>query len=464
MEPQSGQRSNVDTLDQVIGAHDAGSSEAWWAAAVPEVSDSHLRQIRKAITVSSSLQSVTAGNFNVNGETSVAPALSAAIPTMPSITESSLELDFTTPGVPSKLDCPFNALAKRRLSPHAASVVARYRPNGTRTPRGSVSRIDGRASSIARSALGSGTDQDGGICGALEEPRKLEGSVQAAAGVCPIRFLDKNTPEEIAEYFVQHKHEVPRSHEVCVKRYQGDSKSIQELDAKYGNLVSMIKGLGEKHAPMLPGRVSEDVERASNDKETDERVRKWSQAIDPGHIPDPISLDEVAEHEQRTSHFDRPMKEVRVGESPSRPWGIHVPTVTGDAAVRDEPTEPGPIDLHNNHDTRGTGQLESKQARPPEIVPAGEPARCPFGFGTDQALPPGHAPVAGIDSVKVEANAASTRVGATKHRPIFIAGAQDALQETVELAAKLPAHLAGPVFIGYSATEALKVIKGLDAL
>ena len=54
------------------------------------------------------------------------------------------------------------------------------------------------------------------------------------------------------QYFEKHKHELPRSHEVCINRFQSNAQSIEELDRKYGDLVSMIQGLGQKHQDYLP--------------------------------------------------------------------------------------------------------------------------------------------------------------------------------------------------------------------
>ena len=72
---------------------------------------------------------------------------------MPSISESPLEQDFTTSGTPSKLGCPFAGMANKRLSKHAASVVSRYRPSGTATPRSSISRMNEKPPSVTHASL-----------------------------------------------------------------------------------------------------------------------------------------------------------------------------------------------------------------------------------------------------------------------------------------------------------------------
>ena len=91
----------------------------------------------------------------------------------------------------------------------------------------------------------------------------------------------------------------------------------------------MIQGLGQKHQPMLHTKSAEEnVSQARTDQ--DVKVEEWAEEVDgeEHRIPEiksepPDDIDNNAE--ERTSHFDRPLKEIRVGESPSRPWGISVP-------------------------------------------------------------------------------------------------------------------------------------------
>lgn len=171
----------------------------------------------------------------------------------------------------------------------------------------------------------------------VSPPPSTSGSVSK----CPIRMLDERSPEEIAEYFEVHKHEIPRSHEICVRRYQSNAQSIRQLDAKYGNLVNMIQGLGVKHQSLLPTKEEEDNSTEMDGKSM-KKVEKWAEHVqkapqfasverDPldhddhqGELQLPSEADQSYE-DTREGHFDRPMKEIRVGESPSRPWGISVP-------------------------------------------------------------------------------------------------------------------------------------------
>ena len=163
-------------------------------------------------------------------------------------------------------------------------------------------------------------------------------SATGSASKCPIRFLDHYSPEEVAEYFENHKHEIPRSHELCVKRYQSNAESIRQLDAKYGNLVSMIQGLGMKHQSLLPTTGHQEQEQEQNDHASQEKIERW--ANDVGEVPTGEALAgtgptaegdaqadmvEKGEEDEREGRFERPLKEIRVGESPSRPWGISIP-------------------------------------------------------------------------------------------------------------------------------------------
>ena len=155
-------------------------------------------------------------------------------------------------------------------------------------------------------------------------PPSLSGSIYK----CPIRMLDERSPEEIAKFFENHKHEIPRSHEICVRRYQSNSQTIRELDAKYGNLANMIKGLGMKHQPLLPNKEDDEEDDTALDTKSMRKVESWAQHVDADNEGVQMSNDtktHLSGFDDRQGHFDRPLKEIRVGESPSRPWGIPVP-------------------------------------------------------------------------------------------------------------------------------------------
>ena len=159
-------------------------------------------------------------------------------------------------------------------------------------------------------------------------------SITGSVSKCPIRMLDERSPEEIAEYFEHHKHEIPRSHEICVKRFQSNTESIRQLDAKYGTLVNMIQGLGMKHQPLLPAKGDEE-DIPDVDAKSIKKVESWADNLKEN--PEEADLHSTllanpSDTDAREGHFGRPLKEVRVGESPSRPWGISVP---GAAAIPD---------------------------------------------------------------------------------------------------------------------------------
>ena len=234
----------------------------------------------------------------------------------------SLEQDFTTSGTPSKLGCPFAANSGRQ-SPLA-------------TPRSSISRMSQRGRRSKRPSFNDPIRAE--ICG-MDDPVSASGSVEGSAGVCPIRFLDQHDPQDVAKYFEKHKHELPRSHEVCINRFQSNAQSIEELDRKYGDLVSMIQGLGQKHQDYLPEEPEDadvDVDEPEDEAKTDVKVEKWATAVTASlqnSTPEENDLEvpEPTPDDTRSPRFDRPMKEIRVGESPSRPWGIHIPTKYTDA-------------------------------------------------------------------------------------------------------------------------------------
>lgn len=273
-----------------------------------------------------------------------------------SMSTVALEQDFTVQGKKGALDCPFSA-------PQAPS------------------QSGGQVEREAAPELAHHEPADP-ICVAMAEDAA---SPRAPAGTskCPIRYMDKHSPEEIAHYVKTHKHELPRSHAVCVERYQRSEHQIRKLDAKYGNIVTMIEGLGQLHKPMLP--VSEDPpeDGAVNDA-SNQRVEDWAQDVSAktnespaatelsGRVKDnDAQSEEEGEEPVRESHFDRPLKEIRVGESPSRPWGISVP-IYDMREVGDQPSSPppAPVVMPTNSDH------DAQEPQPP--TPPKRTGKCPF--------------------------------------------------------------------------------------
>ncbi|KAL4901814.1 hypothetical protein BDW74DRAFT_181530 [Aspergillus multicolor] len=326
----------------------------------------------------------------------------------------SLERDFTTKGTRGSLRCPFS-------KPH--SLCSENGVNGIET------------------ALPS---QNGDTCGfqhldpIKEEQMERQSSQAPSASVrssarcpasrCPIRFLDQHSPEEIADYVERHKHEIPRSHAICVKRY---SNSSRQMDAKYGDLTNMIRGLSQKHQAFLPGQGRRSSQTASSSAE---RVEKWAEDVKP---QTPAEGDEAGEDdEDRKGHFDRPLREVRVGESPSRPWGIHVPIP---APMANDP----PVQLPPAHDLDKTF----------DGVAAGAPkGRCPFGHGAGPP-PPDH-PAIDTETVRKEPidtpDATSTRDDKPPDNPPKPSTANVVFN--------------GPVFFGFSPEQTAVFMQQLASL
>lgn len=249
-------------------------------------------------------QLLAVGDESRGGDASNTASLLPPADSMTSVT--ALEQDFTVEGKKGPLSCPFSP-----APPSQPSRPADEENMGSPDLTGTTADPTPHKSSDP-------------ICAAMAEEAM---AVPApAASQCPIRFLDKHSPEEVARYVETHKHEIPRSHEVCVRRYQKNEEQIRKLDAKYGNLVSMINDLGTLHQPMLPSAAADDDDD-NVDRLSTQRVATWASAVmisDPSseelHPPLPPSDD------GRESHFNRPvLRDIRVGESPSRPWGISVP-------------------------------------------------------------------------------------------------------------------------------------------
>lgn len=416
---------------------------------------------------------------------------------MPSISESPLEQDFTVEGTPSRLGCPFASMANKKLSSHAASIVSRY--NNQRSSEGpnsralsSVSRVNGKDSMSRRSSRRASFADPikAEICGLSdhageEQPTEVAEhdppmpQESAEMGVCPIRFLDQHSPEEVASYFEKHKHELPRSHEICVKRYQSNETQIKELDEKYGNIVSMIQGLGKRHKEMLPEEPADDAEaeqEAAEEAESAAKVRKWASSVSAMHGQE--LDDDGEEEEERQQHFERPLRDIRLGESPSRPWGIQVPAKYTDKPVSETSSKPvqvtsPPLVIPTPEAT----DQKDKQLGQPEAKPV---ARCPFGF--DQAPPKADtnadkAPKAksgGENKGVSDLRPKPTQIETAFKVPTFIMPAEPKREEVTEAATPAAAPAAsppkpsassermlftGPVFIGYSAEDAAKILR-----
>ncbi|KAK3498620.1 hypothetical protein B0T13DRAFT_470079 [Neurospora crassa] len=285
-----------------------------------------IREGRKAAQLIAAAMGRASKHSDSSKEASTSPVTAAdTMTTMSTV----LEKDFTVEGKKKGLlACPFSAA----VTPPA--VQDRASPN---LGIGSVTG-DGAQDQDA-AALNNGTaamdptphKSSDPICAAMYGD-STSMPAHTAASKCPIRFLDKHSPEEIARYVETHKHEIPRSHEVCVRRYQKNEEQVRKLDAKYGNLVNMIEDLSHLHKPMLPSPATGDQyqDHEQVDRTSNERVANWAKSVsasDPQAAPEYQDDQPVEDEEEREGRFDRPLREVRLGESPSRPWGIPVPAM-----------------------------------------------------------------------------------------------------------------------------------------
>lgn len=347
---------------------------------------------------------------------------------------TALEQDFTVEGKRGNLQCPFQQSAQQAATDGNNDADAPVDP----TPHQSADPI----------------------CAAMYEETSQSGATGANGAngsKCPIRYMDQHSPEEIAHYVETHKHELPRSHEICVRRYQHNEQQIKKLDSKYGNLVSMIEGLGQLHQPMLPEAEREKLEQEQQeqrrsgdvDKASNERVQNWAKAVTETTDPEAEPQKSEATDGDRQSHFDRPLKEVRVGESPSRPWGIHVPVPEPSAFEDEQPFSPPPAPV----------RMPS-----PAQTPKKTGGKCPFDHTKLQAMaaasrpqPDAKQPITPEPPQKEAAFTPGKETAPAQSRsglgqPAFIS------PETIKDNSGPQMVFTGPVFIGYPVDQAIQIL------
>lgn len=332
-----------------------------------------------------------------------------------------IAVDFTTPGAQGALDCPFQPI---RSMPHS-QINARIDPLPT-------------PPELKEHLIQDPIAAEFNVIDVSSPPPSVTASFK-----CPIRFLDQHSPEEVAKYVENHKHEIPRSHEVCVRRYQKSQQSIRQLDAKYGNLVSMIQGLGMKHQSLLP--TEEETQAAALERESMEKVEKWAEHCSDTHEPETTSkVMRDDESDARTGHFERPLEEIRVGESPSRPWGIHVPYTEG-------------LALSSGPDQNEKRVLTETDVFPPRKFVHSEPsetkpAQCPFGHGRGRPMPQSQASNGPHESSVVEP--------VTHHtEPTNQSNDAKNVPSTLHAPDQPRMMFTGPVFIGYSPEHASQILQ-----
>jgi hypothetical protein len=316
------------------------------------------------------------------------------------INREDFEHDFTTRnGKPSNLECPFANMSNDDL------------PKGNADPIAAEFHGDG--------SVGSGTAY------AHQNPNK-----------CPIRYLDQHSPEEVAKYFENHKHEIPRSHAVCISRYQQNDAKIRQLDAKYGNLQNMLQSLGIKHQQYLPAKDGEEDVRRGSGQRAAVAVDEWAENVGEkvdDRAPTPVQSGEHGvegeEHGHHAQHFEKPLREIRLGESPSRPWGISVPPAqeaTASVIPSDRGIEPLCLDRLEN------GSTHAAKEQGKEDQPAG---CCPFDHGAKNRERPSGVP----EDENLTAGQARMKDTPTQARPQTIFN--------------------GPVFFGYSPEQAAALMR-----
>ena len=342
--------------------------------------------------------------------------------------KAELERDFTTQGTQGELKCPFSKEVLEIEDHHAVEKQDLSNAKSSKSNPQPDQCVNRSRSSDARSKSFSNA---------------------GSAPQCPIRFLKQFPAEDVAKYFEEHKHEIPRSHEVCVKRYQANEQSIRSLDAKYGNLVNMIQGLGEKHRPMLPSKQElEDMDEAiESDRRSIEKVEKWAEGCGEGPGPMDQAVDIDDNSDDRTGHFERPLKEVRLGESPSRPWGIQVPFnehIEVNSVAPEKDSVAAPVQPTTQKDTI---------PEEPTKRPAG---RCPFGHGTAPAPPKAESMIPLHEDDTREVNEGPMSFD----RPENLAPVASNRNEFAKESPRIVFN--GPVFFGYSAEDAASLMRSFQ--
>jgi hypothetical protein len=377
-------------------------------------------------------------------------SLSRTSPHARTSVSTALEQDFTVEGKKGNLQCPFS---KPQITP---DVEAEEQPDmnedGDPTPQHSSDPI----------------------CAAMLEEMRLKPRADSSDQVpkCPIRYMDQHSAAEIAQFVETHKHSLPRSHEVCLRRYQHDEEQIRKIDSKYGNMISMIEGLSQLHQPMLREDASGEEERLRRESQleivSNSRVKDWANDVTAtGETGSESDQDVAVSTEDRQSHFDRPLKEVRVGESPSRPWGISVP-IYEPLSHEDggHPMSPPPAPVRMSPPPDHVQLLAETAPDTAVETPVKKPGKCPFDHTKLAAMGLG-----GMRPSEMHISEPPATPNAQKDSP-FVSPRQDPVSVAPPQLAQ-PAFInpgmakdvaaggpqmvfTGPVFIGYPMDQAIQ--------
>jgi hypothetical protein len=195
---------------------------------------------------------------------------------------------------------------------------------------------------------------------------------------------------------------------------------------------------------MLPTKEEEEameLERTSN-----ERVENWAQAVSV----DGVEHEDMAEpgaEEDRESRFDRPLKEIRVGESPSRPWGISVPIF--DPPEGQRPVSPPPAPVSAGREPITTETCPFSHGQQPAVAEK-------LAVPQNQHKPAGKCPHAGMAVENVVAQEPSPRVRPHTQPTIQTQPAFIQHPEAPKMNSSVPQMIfTGPVFIGYPMEQAM---------
>jgi hypothetical protein len=290
--------------------------------------------------------------------------------------------------------------------------------------------------------------------------------------------MDDHSPEELAKYFEAHKHEIPRSHAICVTRFQRSSATMRQIDAKYGSLVNMIQGLSVRHKALLPesgenGTSAERVEKWAEDVSSKSPHPATLSTVEEDEVPEP----EVADEEDRVGHFERPLREVRVGESPSRPWGIPVPILnhnqpTLGSAINSPAAPIHAPELKTPKHMTGIDLPSPAVHRQefPSPTPVRPKGKCPFDHTAFMKKPEAAADVDATLTKETGSPAYPYVNGNVHHAKVQEDKVNDYAESKAQAAASTPTPVPasnnspqmifnGPVFFGFSAEETAAFIQ-----
>lgn len=359
-----------------------------------------------------------------------------------------LEKDFTVSGEESPLNCPFSHTI------HGTKSTDKINYSHPRD------NTESRISEDNRKSIAN--DPQNSVCGALYTESKNLPKAGPGWSKCPIRFLGHCSPEEVAKYFETHKHEIPRSHEICVKRQQKNEDHIRKLDLKYGNLVSMIEELGQKHQPLLP----DDEEISATQIRSNNRLENWAQNVSVNGVTLESGGDTTHDENVREQIFDRQMKDIRVGESPSHPWGISVPVTN--LSGRQISSSPESLSMLPEYiDKAGQNpksDVKKLQQPPDQTLPDQSFLSCKHqqqhSVLNNTTLPMGYEPPVTTCSY-IQTNDTKTKAPITPsetQNPKSIKTPQ-----IVSVSGAQMPHITftGPVFLGYQMEDALKLVHQL---